>query len=76
MANHNEEGAPPEFVSRAAGPRTRTPEQEKQAALLATMNDKDIDTSDIPEITEAQWANSHFFRPKGLSLNNMVVSQF
>lgn len=64
MANHNEEGAPPEFVRRAAGPRKRTPEQEKQAAILATMNDEDIDTSDIPEIAEEQWANSELFRPK------------
>ena len=64
MDNPDHDESFPGLVSRPAGPRQRTPEQEKQAARLATMHEKDIDTSDIPEITEEQWSNSELFRPK------------
>ena len=35
--------------------------------VLATRPDSDIDTSDIPEMTEEQWKNArrgHFYRPR------------
>lgn len=51
---HTEEA----IVTRPAGPRKRTPEQEDRLASLARMSDDQIDTSDIPEITDQEWENS------------------
>jgi uncharacterized protein (DUF4415 family) len=51
-----------------------TKEQKKQLETLANMKDEDIDTSDIPELTEEFWKNAvrgnPFFRPvkKAVSL--------
>ncbi|HUZ12773.1 MAG TPA: BrnA antitoxin family protein [Caulobacteraceae bacterium] len=41
--------------------RPFTPEELKQLVKLEATSDKDIDTSDIPEITDEQWARA--FRP-------------
>ena len=41
-------------------------EELAQLAVLAAMKDEDIDLSDIPELTESQWANARrgeFYRP-------------
>lgn len=64
MGNRKKNDGSPGMVSRPAGPRKRTPEQEELLARLAGMKDEDIDTSDIPEITEEQWSNAELFRPK------------
>ena len=43
-------------------------EREKQLAYLAALPDDQIDTSDIPEITDEQWATRQrgvdFYRPR------------
>jgi len=38
--------------------RPFSPAELEQLARLAAMRDEDIDFSDIPEITEAQWATA------------------
>lgn len=64
MANLKKDDGSAGMVSRPAGPRKRTPEQEEQVARLAALKDEDIDTSDIPEITDEQWSKAELFRPK------------
>ncbi len=46
------------------GGKPFSPEELEQLARLKAMRDEDIDLSDIPELTEEQWATA--FRP-GLS---------
>ncbi len=43
--------------------RTLSPEQLERLAKLEAMTDEDIDTSDIPVMTDEQWANARRFRP-------------
>lgn len=50
------------MVTRPAGPCPRTPEREELVARLTAMKDENIDTSDIPEITEKQWTKARLFR--------------
>jgi uncharacterized protein (DUF4415 family) len=38
-------------------------EELEQLAKLDAMSDEDIDTSDIPVMTDEQWANARRFRP-------------
>ena len=64
MANRKKEDGSAGMGTRAAGPRKRTPEQEEQVGRLIDVRDEDIDTSDIPEITEEQWSKAELFRPK------------
>ena len=64
MANRKKGDGSDGMVARPAGPRKRTAEQEEQIARLADLKDEEIDTSDIPEITEEQWSKSELFRPK------------
>jgi uncharacterized protein (DUF4415 family) len=43
-----------------------TKEQKAELAVLAQMDDSDIDTSDIPPLSEVQWANAvrgRFYKP-------------
>lgn len=49
-----------------ANPPSLTEDEKAQLDDLATLPDEDIDTSDIPEWTEADWARAvrnPFFRP-------------
>jgi uncharacterized protein (DUF4415 family) len=49
-----------------------SPEELEQLARLAAMPDEDIDLSDIPEITDEQWARA--FRPgPGRSIKQPVT---
>jgi uncharacterized protein (DUF4415 family) len=44
-----------------------TKKQRTRLKALATRPDREIDTSDIPEMTEEQWKNAqrgHFYRPR------------
>ena len=46
---------------------TLTKAQRANLKALETRPDSDIDTSDIPEMTDAQWKNArrgHFYRPR------------
>ena len=54
----------PEKIVRVKGFTKLTEEQREELRKLAAMPDEDIDTSDIPEITD--WSNSvvgKFYRP-------------
>jgi len=59
------------FFQEPGEPLTET--QKKNLETLANMKDEDIDTSDIPELTEEFWKNAvrgKFYRPvkKAISL--------
>ncbi|MBT9585578.1 BrnA antitoxin family protein [bacterium] len=53
--------------------RCRTPEQEARLQRLAQMTDEGIDLSDIPEMTEEEWARriplSDLYRPKKVPIS-------
>lgn len=53
MPTRKEDDSAAGMAVRPAGPRQRTPEHE-------AMKDEEIDTSDIPEITEKQWTKARF----------------
>ncbi len=54
--------------------RPFSPEELEQLAKLRAMPDEDIDLSDIPEITDEQWATA--FRPARVTLDADVVGWF
>ena len=47
-------------------PPPLTEAQREELARLAAMSDREIDTSDIPPLTERFWANAVRFRDRGL----------
>ena len=58
-----------------------TPEELDQLAKLEAMSDEDIDTSDIPEMTDEQWANARRYvrpvkQPVTIRLDAEVVGWF
>ena len=62
MPSRKKDDSAARMVTRPAGPRPRTPEREELVARLTAMKDEDLDTSDIPEITEQQWTRARLFR--------------
>ena len=58
-----------------------SPEELEQLAKLEAMSDDDIDTSDIPEMTDEQWANARRYvrpvkQPVTIRLDAEVVGWF
>ena len=58
-----------------------SPEELKQLARLEAMSDADIDTSDIPEMTDEQWANARRYvrpvkQPVTIRLDAEIVGWF
>jgi uncharacterized protein (DUF4415 family) len=61
--------------------RTLSPEQLERLAKLAAMPDDSIDTSDIREMTDEEWANARRYvrpvkQPVTIRLDAEVVSWF
>ena len=58
-----------------------SPEELEQLAKLEAMSDEDIDTSDIPEMTDEQWANARRYvrpvkQPVTIRLDTDIVNWF
>lgn len=58
-----------------------SPEELEQLAKLEAMSDEDIDTSDIPEMTDEQWENARRYvrpvkQPVTIRLDAEVVGWF
>lgn len=58
-----------------------SPEELKQLAKLEAMSDEDIDTSDIPEMTDEQWENARRYvrpvkQPVTIRLDAEIVGWF
>lgn len=51
-----------------------SPEELERLARLKAMRDEDIDFSDIPEITDEQWATA--FRPTYVMLDAKLIGWF
>jgi uncharacterized protein (DUF4415 family) len=61
--------------------RPFSPEELEQLAKLGAMSDEDIDTSDIPEMTDERWANARRYvrpvkQPVTIRLDAEVVGWF
>ena len=58
-----------------------SPEELEQLAKLEAMSDADVDTSDIPEMTDEQWANARRYvrpvkQPVTIRLDAEIVGWF